>query len=409
MTAARRDAVLVLNAGSSSLKFTVFEIACGMLTEQVRGQIEGFGAAVRFRARFADGRPDAVSAGASPGEPTGQAARNAGEALPGLWHWMHAELDAYRLVGVGHRVVHGGTQFSAPVRLDARSVQALKALVPLAPLHQPHTLGPIERLMAERPDLPQVACFDTAFHRTQPQVADMFALPRRLYDEGIRRYGFHGLSYEYIASQLSVLAPRAAAGRTVVAHLGNGVSMCALAAGRSIATTMGFSALDGCPMGTRSGSLDPGVVLHLARERGMSLNEIEDLLYKRSGLLGVSGVSHDMRELQVSAEPGARLAIDYFTYRLAREAASLACALGGLDALVFTAGIGENSAPIRGAVCERLAWMGLTLDGPVNDATVQDSLRISTDDSPIEAWRMPTDEERVIARHTLDLLGARLE
>lgn len=403
MSGSAREAVLVLNAGSSSLKFTVFETAAEGLRERLRGQVEGFGAQVRFRARFADGRPELTST--PPGAKSAAPLRDAGDALTSLWPWMHTELDGTRLVAVGHRVVHGGTQFSAPIRLNAQRMQALRALVPLAPLHQPHNLGPIERLMTERPELPQVACFDTAFHRTQPLEAELFALPRRFHEEGIRRYGFHGLSYEYVSSHLRQVAPRAARGRTVVAHLGNGVSMCALLDGRSMATTMGFTALDGCPMGTRTGSLDPGVVLHLARERGLSLDEIEDLLYKRSGLLGLSGISHDMRELQASDDPAARLAIDYFTYRLAREVASLACALGGLDALVFTAGIGENSAPVRAAVCSRLAWMGLRLDSVRNDVGEPGAIRISAPDSPIEAWRVPTDEERVIARHTLALLG----
>ncbi|MCX7204201.1 MAG: acetate/propionate family kinase, partial [Burkholderiales bacterium] len=367
-------------------------------------------ATLRFKARFADGRPEVSVDGGLPGASSDRVPHHASEALDGLWRWVEAQLQGRRLVGVGHRVVHGGTAFSAPVRVDRPTLAALQQLGSLAPLHQPHNLGPIDRLLTEQPALPQVACFDTAFHRTQPVVAELFALPRQFYDEGIRRYGFHGLSYEFVATRLRDCAPQAFAGRTVVAHLGNGVSMCALHAGRSVASTMGFTALDGCPMGTRTGSLDPGVVLHLARERGMSLDAIEDLLYKRSGLLGLSGVSHDMRALESSEAPGAALAIEYFVYRLAREVGSLAVAMGGLDALVFTAGIGENSPRIRAAVCERLAWLGLTLDANANAgaqvaAGSGAAVRISASDSRLEAWRVPTDEELVIARHTLDLLG----
>ena len=409
MAVSAGEAVLVLNAGSSSLKFTLFDIADGSVIERIRGQIEGFGAVLRFKARFADGRAPVSVDGGLPDQACRAAPGNASEALEGLWHWVESHLQGRRLAGVGHRVVHGGTVFSAPVRIDAATLRALQQLVSLAPLHQPHNLGPISKLLVERPGLPQVACFDTAFHRTQPIVADLFALPRHFHDEGIRRYGFHGLSYEYVATQLRECAPRASAGRTVVAHLGNGVSMCALHGGRSMASTMGFTALDGCPMGTRTGSLDPGVVLHLARERGMSLESIEDLLYKRSGLLGLSGVSHDMRALEASDAPGAALAIEYFVYRLAREAASLAAAMGGLDAIVFTAGIGENSPRIRAAVCERLSWLGLDLDAAANSGPQVASgsgaaARISMPHSRIEAWRIPTDEEQVIARHTLSVL-----
>ena len=393
---AQLDSLLILNAGSSSLKFSLFDLAAGSLIDCLRGQIDGLGADVRFKAKFADGSP-AESVDLDDG-----AYRNAGDALGFLWTWLDNALATRRLVAVGHRVVHGGTQFSLPVSIDDAVLDALAGLVPLAPLHQPHNLAPIRRLMSTHPQLPQVACFDTAFHRTQPIEAELFALPRAYYDEGIRRYGFHGLSYEFIARRLSELSPRAANGRTVVAHLGSGVSMCALQQGRSIATTMGFTALDGCPMGTRTGNLDPGVVLYLARERGLSLDAIEDLLYKRSGLLGLSGVSSDMRELETSTEPGARLAIDYFVYRLAREVASLASALGGLDALVFTAGIGENSAMIRSELCQRLRWLGLELDAAAN---ASGELCLTLPGSRVEAWRIPTDEERMIAEHTLASLN----
>jgi acetate kinase len=278
----------------------------------------------------------------------------------------------------------------------------LDTLAPLAPLHQPHNLAPIRVLAAERPGLAQVACFDTAFHRTQPIEAELFGLPRAYFDEGVRRYGFHGLSYASIVQRLAHDAPQAAAGRTIVAHLGNGVSMCALQGGRSVATTMGFTALDGCPMATRSGSLDPGVVLWLARERGLSIDAIESLLYRGSGLLGLSGVSGDMRVLLASDTPGARLAIGYFTYRLAREIGSLAAALGGLDALVFTAGIGENSPAIREAVAARCRWLGLELD-PLENA--RGGLRISRAGSRVSAWCVPTDEETIIAEQTVAVLG----
>jgi len=296
-------------------------------------------------------------------------------------------------------VVHGGEAFAAPVRLDDAVLAALDALVPLAPLHQPHNLVPIRALAARRPDLIQVACFDTAFHRTIPEVAQSFALPAAVTDKGVRRYGFHGLSYAYIASVLPAVDPRAAAGRTVVLHLGGGASMGALHRGRSVASTMGFTALDGLPMGTRSGQLDPGVVLYLIDELGMDARAIEDLLYRRSGLLGVSGLSSDMRVLLQSDAARARFAVELFVYRIARELGSLAAALGGLDALVFTAGIGEHAAPVRAAVCRAAAWLGVALDEAANAAH---GPRISTAESRTAAWVIPTDEELMIARQTLD-------
>jgi acetate kinase len=390
--------VLVLNAGSSSLKFRTYALAGGQLVETLRGQIEGIGAAPRFVASDAGGAPLEGRALAA------AECADAGGALDRLWAWLEPRLAGGRLLAVGHRVVHGGAGHAAPVRIDAQVMAALAALVPLAPLHQPHNLAPIRVLATARPGLPQVACFDTAFHRSQPIEAELFGLPRAYFEAGVRRYGFHGLSYESIAGQLAQVAPEAAAGRTVVAHLGSGVSMCALQGGRSIATTMGFTALDGCPMGTRTGSLDPGVVLWLMRERGLSADAIESLLYRESGLLGLSGVSADMRVLQASDAPGARLAIDYFTYRLAREVGSLAAALGGLDALVFTAGIGEHQPAIRAAVAARCRWLGLELDEAAN---AQGGPRISRAASRVSAWRIPTDEERVIATQTVDVLGLR--
>jgi len=394
--AAGGDALLVLNAGSSSLKFTLFDLRGGAPREFLRGQVDGIGAMPRFVARDAD-------AGSEIRETLDE--RRAGTpaaALAWLWDRLAGPLAGRRLAAAGHRVVHGGTCYAEPVRIDSDVLRALEALVPLAPQHQPHNLEPIRLLAQAHPGLPQVACFDTAFHRTQPIEAELFALPRAFYDEGIRRYGFHGLSYESVAGRLREIAPEAAVGRTVVAHLGNGVSMCALQAGRSVATTMGFTALDGCPMGTRSGSLDPGVVLYLARERGMALDDIGTLLYERSGLLGLSGVSGDMRALEASGQPGAQLAIRHFVYRLAREVGSLAAAMGGLDALVFTAGIGENSARIRAEVSQRLAWLGLMLDPVANEVA---AMRISGPGSRVSVWRVPTDEEGVIAGHTWRLLG----
>jgi acetate kinase len=387
--------VVTLNAGSSSVKFALFEADNQIPRALATGLAETVGNGRRIRVKLPDG-----ALGHEESWQGGEGFH--ADAIARILAWREAAFPLARIVAAGHRVVHGGLAFEHPVLVDAGVMHEVETLVPLAPLHQPHNLAPIRSLMRIHPGLPQVACFDTAFHRTQPIEAELFALPRAFYDEGVRRYGFHGLSYEFIARRLSALAPRAADGRTVVAHLGSGVSMCALQQGRSVATTMGFTALDGCPMGTRTGNLDPGVVLYLARERGMSFEAIEDLLYKRSGLLGLSGVSNDMRELEASTEPGARLAIDYFVYRLAREVASLAAAMGGLDAIVFTAGIGENSTMIRSAVCNRLRWLGLELDAAAN-ATGGPCL--SLPGSRVEAWRIPTDEERMIAEHALAILN----
>ena len=310
---------------------------------------------------------------------------------------LRERLASDRLVAVGHRVVHGGMRHAEPVVVDAALLAELRRLEPLAPLHQPHNLAPIAAMLERAPGLPQVACFDTAFHRTIPEIAQMFGLPHAMHEAGIRRYGFHGLSYEYVASVLPDLDARAAAGRTVVMHLGNGASLCALQGGRSIATTMGFTAVEGLLMGTRTGSLDPGVVLYLMDERGMSAREIESLLYSKSGLLGVSGVSSDMRTLLASDAPGARLAVDLYCYRIRRELGSMAAALGGLDAIVFTAGVGENAAAIREAVCRDAAWLGVELDAPAN---ARGDDRIAPGASRVAVWRVATDEERMIARHT---------
>ncbi|NWG73548.1 MAG: acetate/propionate family kinase, partial [Rubrivivax sp.] len=356
------DAIAVLNAGSSSIKFSLFTPAGDDLVLTVRGQAEAVHSAPRFVAK--DPAGEILSSHA-----WGEGTRLGHDgALEHIVAFLRDRLAGLSLTGVGHRVVHGGLKYAQPVRVDRATLDDLAQFVPLAPLHQPHNLEPIRLLLERRPGLPQVACFDTAFHRSQPELAQMFALPGEMHDAGVRRYGFHGLSYEYVASMLPTLDPAAAAGRTVVCHLGNGASLCALAAGRSVATTMGFTAVDGLPMGTRCGSLDPGVILYLMDERGMDARAIEKLIYNQSGLLGVSGVSSDMRTLLASDEPRARLAVDLYVYRIGRELGSLAAALGGLDALVFTGGIGENSAEIRARVCRDAGWLGVTLDEPANRA-----------------------------------------
>jgi acetate kinase len=392
------DAILVLNAGSSSIKFSLYAKRDVALTPVSSGQVGGLTTAPTFVAKGADGRPIAEKSWGA-GTPLGHEG-----ALSHLTDWIRQRYEGeHRLAAVGHRIVHGGSDYAAPVRIDAQVVARVEKLVPLAPLHLPHNLAPIRILLARAPELPQIACFDTAMHRTQPPLEQMFALPRELEEAGVRRYGFHGLSYEFIASALPDFDRRAAAGKTVVLHLGNGASMCALAAGRSIATTMGFTAVDGLPMGTRSGALDPGVMLYLMDERKMDARAIEALVYTKSGLLGVSGVSSDMRALLASSEPRAALAVDLFVYRIARELGSLAAALEGLDAVVFTGGIGEHAAPVREAVCRRAAWLGLDLDA---EANADDGPRISTAGSRTAAWVIPTNEELMIARHTRDLLAA---
>jgi acetate kinase len=391
------DTILVLNAGSSSIKFSLFADRGADLAALAGGQVEGIYNAPRFVAKDADGRTLSERRWDA-GQPLGHDG-----ALAHILDWLRdAQPTGQRLAAVGHRVVHGGTEFGAPVRLDADVVDQLQKFVPLAPLHQPHNLGPIRELLARAPGLPQVACFDTAMHRTNPPLAQMFALPQELSDAGVRRYGFHGLSYEYIASVLPGIDADAARGRCVVLHLGNGASMCALQGGRSIASTMGFTAVDGLPMGTRCGAIDPGVMLYLMDERGMDARAIEKLIYHQSGLLGVSGVSSDMRVLLESAEPRARLAIDLFCYRIGRELGSLAAALGGLDAIVFTAGIGERAAPVREQVCRAAAWLGVELDEAAN---ATHGPRISRDGSRTRAWVIPTNEELMIARHTRQLLS----
>jgi acetate kinase len=392
------NAILVINAGSSSIKFSLFGVRRRRLDLIARGQIQALNIDPRFTAENGAGHIIGEKHWGKQA-PIGQDA-----ALDHLLEWLQTTFAAdYRIAAVGHRVVHGGVEFAAPVKLTPGIVAQLETLVPLAPLHQPHNLRPIQVLLERMPQLEQVACFDTAFHRASPPLAQMFALPAELTDEaGVRRYGFHGLSYEYIASVLPKFDRRAAKGRTVVLHLGNGASMCALAAGRSMATTMGFTAVDGLPMGTRSGSLDPGVMLYLMDQRAMDARAIEQLIYHRSGLLGVSGIASDMRQLLASDDPRAKLAIDLFVYRIGRELGSLAAALGGLDAIVFTGGIGENATAIRGRVCEDAAWLRVTLDPPANERA---GPRISAPRSRVSAWVIPTDEERMIAQHTHRLIG----
>jgi len=390
------DAIAVLNAGSSSLKFSVFAEHGGALELTARGQTEGLYTAPRFVAKDRSGK--------TLGEKSwGEGTRLGHDgALDHLVAFLRNELADQRLVGVGHRVVHGGLEYRRPVRVDAKVLAALEKYVPLAPLHQPHNLAPIRALLERAPELPQVACFDTAFHRVQPEVAQAFALPRSITDRGVRRYGFHGLSYEYIAHAMPAHDAKAAAGKVIVLHLGNGSSMCAMDNGRSVASTMGFTAVDGLPMGTRCGSLDPGVMLYLMDELKMDARAIEKLIYQQSGLLGVSGVSSDMRALLASSDPNAKVAIDLYIYRIGREMGSLAAALGGLDAIVFTAGIGENSAVLRERVCRDASWLGVELDAKANEAG---GPRISTAGSKVSAWALATNEELMISRHTQALLA----
>jgi acetate kinase len=390
------DAILVVNAGSSSLKFQVFATGSGGdLDCLVKGQMDGIGTRPRLRAAAADKAtlidqtfpPEKVPDLPAATQETGD--------------WLR-RTQKVNLIAVGHRVVHGGPEYSRPVRVTSDVVARLERYVPLAPLHQPNNLAPIRALLARRPELPQVACFDTAFHRGHSALADHYAIPHRLYEEGVRRYGFHGLSYEYVAQRLHDVAPAIAKGRVIVAHLGSGASMCAMANGRSVESTMGFTALDGLPMGTRPGQLDPGVVLYLLAEKGMSPSAVQDLLYRDSGLKGLSGVSNDVRELEKSADPKAAFALEYFVYRCGLLAGMLTAALGGLDAFIFTAGIGENSPTMRARIADRLGWLGVALDTGANTAS---SSMISRKESRVPVYVVPTNEELMIARHTLELIG----
>ena len=389
------DTILVVNAGSSSVKFQIFSVeGQGKLRRLIKGQMDGIGSRPRLRANGADSDPLADRVYPIESVPDVPAAMGIAGG------WLRDELRISPMA-VGHRVVHGGPDYDRPVLIDHGVVARLERFVALAPLHQPHNLAPIRSLLANFPTLPQVACFDTAFHRTHDAVADYYAIPHELHAEGVRRYGFHGLSYEYVAKTLSQVAPEIANGRVIVAHLGSGASMCALKKGRSAESTMGFTALDGLPMGTRPGQIDPGVVLYLISEKGMSASNAQNFLYRDCGLKGLSGVSNDMRELEVSGDPKAKLAIEYFVYRIGLNAGMLAAALQGLDAFVFTAGIGENSVSIRARIVDQLGWLGVTLDEAENSRHAR---LISRSDSRIPVYVIPTDEELMIAKHTLSLL-----
>jgi acetate kinase len=389
------DTILVVNAGSSSVKFQVFAAqSSGELTRKIKGQIDGIGTRPRLRGSDADGAQSADR------EFRPEDVADVPAALHAAAAWLRDELRI-NPTAIGHRVVHGGPDFDRPVLVTAEVLARLERYVPLAPLHQPHNLAPIRSILARLPDLPQVACFDTAFHRGHSAIADHYAIPERFYAEGVRRYGFHGLSYEYIATRLPQVAPEIASARVIVAHLGSGASMCALAGGRSVESSMGFTALDGIPMGTRPGQIDPGVLLYLIEQKGMSAAAVADLLYRECGLKGLSGISNDVRELQASKDPRAQFALDHFCYRVALHAGMLASALGGLDAFVFTAGIGENSADVRARVAARLEWLGAELDAAANAAH---AMLISRQGSRLALYVIPTDEELMIARHTSALL-----
>ncbi|MCK6405095.1 MAG: acetate/propionate family kinase [Rhodocyclaceae bacterium] len=389
-----KQAILTINAGSSSIKFAVYAVD-GELARKpyLSGQIDGIGADAKLIAKDAGGAriaEDALPAGIKHAE-----------ALDALLNWLVAHrADDRKLVAVGHRVVHGGERYSAPVALDAEAIRELEQFIVLAPLHQPHNLNGIKVLAARLPEVPQIACFDTAFHRTQPAIAQLFAIPRALTAEGVRRYGFHGLSYEYIARVLPQHTQKAE-GRIIVAHLGNGASMCALHGRKSQTSSMGFTAIDGLMMGTRTGALDPGVILYLLQAKQMDAKALEKLLYKESGLLGVSGISHDMRTLLASERPEAAEAIDLFCYRIVREIGALAACIGGIDALVFTGGIGEKAAAVRERVCAKLQWLGIEVDAVANDAN---AIHIGAAGSTTEVLVIPTDEEWMIAEHTRDLV-----
>ena len=390
------DYAVVLNAGSSSLKFCVYQrqpFESWHLA--ARGQIEGIGTTPHFSAKDGAGKSLADEV-LDPRVHDGQTA------LDSLADWLRTQYGGARVVGVGHRVVHGGSRLTGPTVITPEVVEDLEKLVPLAPLHQPHNLAAIRAVSERLPDVPQVACFDTSFHRGQPAVAEVVPLPRAVCKCGVQRYGFHGLSYEYIASALPAVAPEIANGRVIVAHLGSGSSLCALRNGKSVDSTFGFTALDGLCMGTRPGAIDPGIVLFLFQSLGLSAKDVETMLYKQSGLLGISGISNDMRILLQSRDPRARLAVDYFVYRAAKEIGALAAVLGGIDGLVFTAGIGENSAEIRRRICESSAWLGIDLDTEANE---RGGARISSAGSSVSAWVIPTNEELMIARQTGLLLG----
>lgn len=390
------DYALVLNAGSSSLKFCVFRRpATEKWLVEARGQIEGIGTSPRFVAKGTDGKVLAAS-------DLSMDVCDGRSAIDALASWLRSKYGRARLLGVGHRVVHGGTRYAQPTIVTPQVLADLHELVPLAPLHQPHNLAAIQAVFERLPGVPQVACFDTGFHMGRPQVAEIIPLPRNICKTGFQRYGFHGLSYEYVTSTLPEIAPEIATRRIIIAHLGSGASLCAVAGGKSVDTSMSFTALDGLCMGTRPGSIDPGAILYLFQNLGLSVKEVETILYKKSGLLGLSGVSNDMRDLLASTEPDARLAVDYFVYRVAKEIGALAAVLHGIDGLVFTAGIGENSPEVRRRICEACSWLGVELDLMANSAGER---RISTPRCKVSTWVVPTNEELMIARHTGSLLG----
>ncbi|WP_214475591.1 acetate/propionate family kinase [Mesorhizobium sp. dw_380] len=384
-----RQSILALNAGSSSIKFALYDLASSQELQLVsRGTLD-LGDRSTLRAKAADGtvQCDRRLAADKPQD----------AAIGEMLNWVRHELGGRELICAGHRIVHGGSEFIEPVRLTPEIIEAMDRLTPLAPLHQPRSLAPVRAIAALQPDLPQIGCFDTAFHQTIEPIVRRFALPRKYEGEGLRRYGFHGLSYEYIAGRLGEMSPTLAVKRTIIAHLGNGASLCALREGKSVDTTMGFSALDGLVMGTRCGAIDPGVLLYLLLERGIAADRLQTMLYEQSGLLGISGISGDMRTLEASNDPRAREAMELFAFRAAREAAALANTMGGLECLVFTAGIGERSSSVRKAICEKLAWLGVAIDGPANDAHAQ---TISRPESKVEIRVVATDEEKIIARHS---------
>ena len=390
------DYALVLNAGSSSLKFCVFrrpEAAKWRLAG--RGQIEGIGTSPHLKARNAEG-------GTLADRNLDRAVSDGRKALDALAKWLHSQYGGARVLAVGHRVVHGGPRFAEPVVVSPDVMVELHRLIPLAPLHQPYNLAAIEAVAERLPGAPQVACFDTSFHRGQPEVAEVVPLPRDICRNGVQRYGFHGLSYEYIVSVLPVVAPKIANGRVIIAHLGSGASLCAVKDGKSVDSSLGFTALDGLCMGTRPGAIDPGVILYLFQNLGLTAKEVEAILYKKSGLAGISGISNDMRDLLGSTEPAARLAVDYFVYQAAKQTGALAAVLGGIDGLVFTAGIGENSAEIRQRICRASSWLGIELD---DEANARSAPRISRPRSKVSAWVIPTNEELMIAQHAGRLLG----
>jgi acetate kinase len=390
------DFALVLNAGSSSLKFCVYQKPGDANWKlEARGQIEGIGTAPRLSVKDTGGETLAD-------EMLGKDIRDGHGAIAALAAWLRSKYGGSRVLGVGHRVVHGGKKYSLPTLVTDEVIADLKELIPLAPLHQPYNLAAIEAVSERIPGVPQVACFDTGFHSGREAVTEIVPLPREMCREGLQRYGFHGLSYEYIASAMPQNAPEIAGKRVIVAHLGSGASLCAMKNGKSVDHSLGFTALDGLCMGTRPGAIDPGVVLYLFQNLGLSAKEVENILYKKSGLLGISGISNDMRDLLDRSEPEARLAVDYFVYRIAKETGALASVLGGLDGLVFTAGIGENSAEIRRRICRACAWLGVEMDEVLNNSK---GPKITTPQSRISAWVIPTNEELMIARHTGSLLN----